>query len=105
MEENLPDPTFNPTLSGMDSLLEEFSLVMFRRTHCAKSEFGHIHISHGCRLILFPNIFILWYAGILYSGGKSRPLVEADDIGKAVTLSPNVPSSANGRDGHIGPDK
>ena len=70
---------------------------MFSRTHCTKAEFGHIHRSHGCRLILGSNIFIWWHEGTLHIGEKSIPLAEADDIGQATTLSPNVLSSANGR--------
>ena len=81
----------------MHSLLEGVSIVMFSRTHCTKSDFGYVHRSHGCRLILCPNMFVLWHACTLRSGAKSTPLAEVDDTVQAATLLPNIPSSSNGR--------
>ena len=96
-DEHLSDLISSPSFSGMHSLLEGLSIVMFNRTHCTKDEFGYIHRSHGCWIILGTNMFILWHEGTLHSRAKSRHIAEADDIEQAATLLPNVPSSANER--------
>ena len=96
-DENLLDLISNPSFSGMPSLLEGSRIVIFSRAHCTKAEFGHIHRSHGCRLILGLSIFVLLHEGMLHSGAKSIPIIEADEIGKAAPLSPNISSSANER--------
>ena len=57
-DENLSDLISNPSFLGMHSLLEGLSIVMFSRIHCITSEFGNIHRSHGCRLILGPIFFV-----------------------------------------------
>ena len=57
-DESLSDLISDPSFSGMHFLLEGLRIVMFSRTHCTASEFGHIHRSHGCRLILGPIFFV-----------------------------------------------
>ena len=58
-DKKLSDPISNPSFSGIHSLLEGLSIVMFSRTHCMKAEFGHIHRYYACWLILGPNIFFV----------------------------------------------
>ena len=41
-DKHLSDLIYSPSFSGMYSLLEELSIVMFIRTYCTKAEFGYI---------------------------------------------------------------
>ena len=63
-EDNLCEFSSNSSFSGMNSLYEGFSIVIFSRAHCTRSELLHIHRSHDYRIIIRPDI--------LFYGMKER---------------------------------
>lgn len=73
-DENLKrDMPPRPSYSIMHSLEEGFSIVLYSRSHRVNlSSRLHLHRNCAIRLILGPEMCLIWHEGIFHSGAKSR---------------------------------
>ena len=88
LPENLIDEeTKNPSFSMMHSLSQGFSIMLFSATHKTKARRGMLHKPNAVRLVLGPDMVLIWHERTYHCGTRSRLTKNREQGDKGFHLS------------------